>query len=180
MKFIFYPDNLTMFDGRVSAFFDESGHKAIAKTDMMGLEENSLCTQEGEALNAAYTLEKWIPLENLKISFRLSVKKAGNFGLLMLRHGGYVRYDSGAIQVHLVTETGELSVDLTNNWKLTEETFDLSIIRDGSRMFFEVGEDGLEIEVPEECSRGLEITGLLGPMSETDMRVGSIRVDRLV
>lgn len=173
-------DNLTMYDERASALFDESGdHKAIAKKDMLFFDQKggSLRVNEAETLNAAYILvEDWIPLKNTGISFHLEIEKLGELDLLTLKHGGYVRLTQEKLLMHLVTEGGEFDIDMSITPPLGQLTsFDM-YWHDG-RVGVRYGTNKAEFELPNGCQDQLEASGFFGYISNTTASIHAISVE---
>lgn len=179
MDFEFDPDHLTLFDDRVSAFFDTSIRcKAIAKKDMLLFDEKSaeLVASHNESISAAYTLvEGWIPLNRISISFFLTINNMDQMDLLTLKHGGYVRLLHEKIQVHFVTENGEFDLDISTDYASGEEV-EFFIRRDGVTMEIGFGGKHSSFDLPDNCRDGLEVTGFFGEVSNTSARVRRISV----
>lgn len=171
--------NLTLFDDRVSALFDDNEkEKIIAKKDMLfkGVAGEVNKTEE---LDAAYTLvDNWLDFDRTIVEVFLSIKELGKLGLVQLSHLGYIALvDKQAIEVNLVSEGGEFQGTIAHGNTL--EGQGLMVIRifmpSPTRIVVMLGEKELFLDVPEGATKGIKIHGFLGHIAGTDARVHTIR-----
>lgn len=178
MEFYFEPNDVSTMDERAMAIFSsDSTRTAIAKKDALLHDgKNCLFSSGNEAISACYSFtEKWIPFLEAEFSFDIHIGKLGLLDLLTLRHGGFIRLTSEAIQVQLVTETGEFAADISGAWSLKGDKV-IRIQKTREKVEFEIGDVNVFIDIPDNCQEGLEVIGLFGEVSDTEFGALSIAI----
>jgi len=181
MEFYFETNDVSTVDDRALVIFSSDAKMtAIAKREQLAHNDNGVLSSNGdEMLSACYTfVERWIPFENIDLSFELRTIRPGSMDLVSLKHGGYIRLSSDTIILHLVTEAGEVTSELSGSWDLIGWKT-IRVQRTHERISIGIGDNIMHIDIPDNCRDGLEMIGLFGEVFNMEFEVASVLIEEL-